>query len=79
MRRLFAQRDTRLLLAGQTLSMFGDSAMFLALGIWVKDLTGSNAAAGLLFFILVLPSLAAPLGGLVVDRRRRRPLMIGTD
>lgn len=64
---------------GQTLSLFGDTALFLALGIWVKSLTGSNGAAGLVFFALVLPSLGAPLSGLLVDRVRRRPLMIVTN
>src|SRR5438309_8627254 len=79
MRRLFADRDARLLIGGEALSMFGDSAMFLALGIWAKTLTGSNAAAGMVFFALVAPSLAAPLGGYLVDRVRRRPLMIGVQ
>jgi MFS family permease len=53
--------------------------MFLALGIWVKTLTGSNAAAGMVFFVYIAPALAAPLAGLVVDRVRRRRLMIVTD
>jgi MFS family permease len=57
-------------------STFGDSAMFLVLGIWAKDLTGSNTAAGLVFFVLVLPSLVSPVAGLVVDRLPRRPLLI---
>lgn len=79
MRELLRHRDARLLLAGETLSSFGDRAMFLALGVWAKELTGSNAAAGLVFFFVVLPSLLAPLGGLLVDRVRRRPLMIAVD
>jgi MFS family permease len=78
-KRLFRHRDARLLLAGETLSSFGDRALFLALGVWAKDLTGSNAAAGLVFFFVVAPSLLAPLGGLLVDRVRRRPLMIAVD
>lgn len=77
MRRLFAVRDARIFLAGWSLSSFGDSAMFLVLGIWAKDLTGSNAAAGLVFFVLALPSFLAPIAGLWVDRLRRRPLLIG--
>jgi MFS family permease len=78
MRTLFARKDVRLLLAGQTLSMFGDWAMIIVLGIWTKVLTGSNGAAGLVFFVFALASLAAPLGGLVVDRVAKRPLMIAT-
>jgi MFS family permease len=58
--------------------MFGDWMMFFALAIWAKVLTGSSSAAGLVFFVLALAGLIAPLGGLVVDRVRKRPLMIGT-
>ena len=78
MRSLLGRRDVRLLLAGQTLSMFGDWAMIIVLGIWAKVLTGSNAQAGLVFFVFALASLAAPLGGLLVDRVSKRPLMIAT-
>jgi MFS family permease len=77
-RELLRRRDVRLLLAGQFLSMFGDWAMIIVLGIWAKVLTGSNAAAGLVFFVLALAGLAAPLGGLVVDRLPKRRLMIVT-
>jgi len=59
--------------------MFGDRAMLLVLGIWVKSLTGSSAAAGLVFFALAFPLLGAPLAGVVVDRVRRRRLMIVVD
>jgi predicted MFS family arabinose efflux permease len=78
-RQLFRNRDLRLLLAGESLSMFGDRAMFLVLGIWARSLTGSNAAAGLVFFAFGAPFLLAPLSGLLVDRVRRRPLMIVVD
>ena len=47
MRHLLAYRDTRLLLAGQTLSAFGDWAMLIVLAVWMKTLTGSSALAGL--------------------------------
>jgi MFS family permease len=75
-RQLLRHRDARVFLSGWAISTFGDSAMFLVLGIWAKDLTGSNSAAGLVFFVLVLPSLVSPLAGLVVDRLPRRPLLI---
>ena len=78
MRTLMRRSDVRLLLAGQTLSMFGDWMMVIVLGIWAKVLTGSNSAAGLVFFTFALAGLVAPVGGLLVDRVRKRPLMIGT-
>ena len=79
MRALLRDRSYRLLLAGQTLSAFGDYAMFLALAIWVKVLTGSNAKAGLAILPFILPSLAGPALGVFVDRFPRRRVMIITD
>jgi MFS family permease len=78
MRRIFGIRDVRIFFAGWTVSVFGDWAMFIVLAVWAKSLTGSNAAAGLVFFALSVPSLFSPLAGLVVDRMRRRPLLVVT-
>jgi len=78
-RKLFAYRDARLLVAGQSLSAFGDWAMWIVLAVWMKTLTGSSARAGLVFFALGLGNLAGPLGGLLADRVKRRPLMIVCD
>ena len=79
MRRLLGYRDARLLVAGQSLSAFGDWAMWIVMAVWMKTLTGSSARAGLVFLVLALGNLAGPLGGLLADRVRRRPLMIATD
>jgi MFS family permease len=79
MRTLLADRNARLLLAGQTLSAFGDWAMLIVLAVWMKSLTESSAQAGLTFFVFAAGSLLAPLGGLLADRVRRRPLMIVSD
>jgi MFS family permease len=77
MRRLLGLRNVRVFITGWTLSVFGDWAMFIVLSVWTKDLTGSNSAAGLVFFALGVPSLLAPFAGLVVDRLPRRPLLVG--
>jgi MFS family permease len=79
MRRVLARRDMRLYLFGHTLSVFGDTALWLALAIWAKDLTGSSAAAGMVMFCLAAPQLLSPLCGMVVDRVRRRPLLIAAN
>ena len=78
MKALLGRSDVRLLLGGQALSMFGDWAMFIALGVWARVLTGSNADAGIVFFFLAVTGLIAPLGGIVVDRLPKRRLMIAT-
>jgi MFS family permease len=75
----FADARFRRLLVGQSLSNFGDTALYLTLGIWVKELTGSNAAAGGVFLAMGAPTLLAPLSGHLADRVRRRPLLIATN
>jgi MFS family permease len=79
MRALLRDHSYRRLLVGQTLSAFGDHAMFLALAVWVKALTGSNAKAGLAILPFVLPSLFGPALGVYVDRFPRRRVMVATD
>lgn len=78
-RSAFAVPAFRRLLVGETVSNVGDSALFLTLGVWAKDLTGSSSAAGLVFFFLALPVLASPLFGQLADRVRRRPLLLATN
>ena len=79
MRQLLRHRNARVYLTGQVLSLFGDSCLWLAMGIWVKSLTHSNAAAGLTFFFYTAPSVLAPASGLLADRVRRRPLLIAVN
>ncbi|MBO0826596.1 MAG: MFS transporter [Streptosporangiales bacterium] len=73
---LLRRSDFRLLLLGLCLTMFGDRALVLANGIWVKSLTQSDAAAGLTILLLVAPSMVSPFFGVVVDKVRRRPFLI---
>ena len=79
MRRLLRHRDFRLLYAGRVLSMVGDRALWVALGIWAYDLTGSTGAAGAIYLALAAPALLAPLAGALADRLPRRRLMIAND
>jgi len=76
MRRAFQLPGFTRLFAGLTTSMLGDSVMLLVLSMWVKTLTGSNGAAGLTFFWMVVPALFAPLYGMYIDRVRRKPLLV---
>ncbi|MGR6322203.1 MFS transporter [Micromonospora soli] len=78
-RRLLADRPARRYLAGQTLSLIGDSSMWLACGIWVKELTGSDGAAGLTFLFFAAPALLAPLAGMLADRLPRRRLLVAAN
>lgn len=77
--RILADRNMRVLLIGQSMNMLGNTAMLIVLGIWVKDLTGSSAAAGMIFLLLGASSFLAPLTGLLVDRFPRRLTLIVND
>ncbi|MGC3955977.1 MAG: MFS transporter [Propionicimonas sp.] len=66
----------RWLTTGWVLTNVADSLLMLLLAVWVKDLTGSNAAAGITFALFGVPALAAPLLGQVADRVSRRRMLI---
>lgn len=69
----------RRLMVGWVATNLGDSALYLVLAIWVRELTGSDAAGALVFLFLGLPALLAPFAGQLADRIHRRPLLIGTN
>ncbi|MEV0399958.1 MFS transporter [Actinoallomurus sp. NPDC050550] len=76
MRAVFRVPAFRLLFAGLAASMVGDALLMLVYAIWVKSLTGSNGAAGLVTLFIAVPYVLAPLGGWLVDRFRHRPFLI---
>ncbi|WP_329278570.1 MFS transporter [Streptomyces sp. NBC_01451] len=90
-KRVLRDRNARLCLTGVVISGFGTSALWLASGIWVKDLTGSDGLAALCLFAMWAPSLAGPLLGTLADLprsrlrstgrcpHRRKPLLIRTN
>lgn len=74
-----ARRNGRLYLTGLAVSLVGNNAMTLVAGIWVKSMTGSSSAAGLVSVCIYAPSLLGLLGGVIADRVRRRRLLIVLD
>ena len=78
---LRSHRDFRLLWSGQTVSALGSAVSFVALPLVALDvLHASTAATALLTGLPYLPTLLFGLpAGAWVDRRRKRPLMIGAD
>lgn len=76
MRGVFGLPDFRLLFVGLATSMAGDALMLLVFGIWVKQLTGSSGAAGLVMLFIVVPYALGPLGGWLIDRFRRKPFLV---
>ncbi|MFI8964772.1 MFS transporter [Streptomyces sp. NPDC053493] len=68
-----------LYLTAVLVSGFGTTAMWLVSGIWVKSLTGSDSLAALTAFALWAPALLGPVLGALVDRVRRRPLLVAAN
>jgi MFS family permease len=79
MRQLLRHRDARLYISGQFLSSIGDNSLWLAMGVWVRILTGSNSAAGLVFCAFTAGLLLAPAGGVVADRFSRRSVLVAVN
>jgi MFS family permease len=77
MRVLLSDRRRLLFFTGNAISTMGDDALFLALAVWVKELTGSTALAAIDMCAVSAAALLAPLTGVVVDRVRRKPLLLG--
>ncbi|KOX31242.1 MFS transporter [Streptomyces sp. ESR1.13] len=77
--RVLRDRNAGLYLTGVLVSGFGSSALGLAAGVWVKDLTGSDGLAALCLLALWAPTPAGPALGTVADRVRRKPLLIAAN
>lgn len=77
--RVLRDRTAGLFLVVVVVSGFGTSAMWLAAGVWVKSLTGSDGLAALAVFAMWLPVLVGPALGAVADRIPAKPLLLGSN
>ena len=73
-------RNYRLYIAGQAISLTGTWMQSVALSWLAFELTHSGTAIGLVLAAQFLPVLAlGAYGGLIADRVRKRPLLMGTQ
>ncbi|WP_327275890.1 MFS transporter [Streptomyces sp. NBC_01224] len=77
--RVLRDRTAGLFLTAVVVSGFGTSAMWLAAGVWVKSLTGSDSLAALAVFAMWLPVLVGPALGTIADRLPRKPLLVWSN
>ncbi|MDF7666084.1 MFS transporter [Bifidobacterium sp. ESL0745] len=69
-----------LLIAGQGLSLFGNTMLRFAMSMWVLDKTGSATIFATLLSISIIPTiLLMPFGGVIADRVNRRTMMVALD
>ncbi|GGQ68014.1 MFS transporter [Couchioplanes azureus] len=65
---------------GRSLSMLGGYVQFLALPLWIQQVTGSTVAGLLAFGIFFLPQVVCtPFAGVLADRFDRRRLVVAAD
>lgn len=75
-----ADRNFRLWIAGEAVSVLGDRMVAIALAFAVLGLGGSPAEVGLVLAGFTLPTVALlPFGGVVGDRLSRRAVMVSAD
>ncbi|MEU2127047.1 MFS transporter [Streptomyces sp. NPDC018352] len=77
--RVLRDRTAGLFLAAVVVSGFGTSAMWLAAGVWVKSLTGSDSLAALAVSAMWLPVLVGPALGTIADRLPGKKLLVGSN
>ena len=74
---ILRQRNFALLWLGSLISFVGDWVLFIALPVYIYDLTGSALATGGMFIAQTAPRLLfGSIAGVFVDRWDRRRTMI---
>lgn len=72
-------RDFRLMVIGQIISILGAALLRFALSLYVLDITGRADIYAALYAFSNIPLLISPVGGAVADRFNRRNLMVLFD
>ena len=73
-------RSFFLIWLGLTISLLGSGLTSFALGVWIFQETASTTQYALVMFCAALPPLVVlPLVGPMIDRFRRKRLLIGCD
>lgn len=67
------------LLTGYSLFVMADTSVYIVFAMWAKQLTGSTASAGLVFFCFIIPSFISPLAGTMIDVLRKDHTIVFTN
>ncbi|MTH55284.1 MFS transporter [Bacillus mangrovi] len=73
-------RDFKILVFGQIISIFGSSVLRFALSLYVLDLTNSATVFGTIMGLSILPAIViSPIGGAIADRFDKKKIMVLLD
>ena len=72
-------RDFKLMVLGQIISILGAALLRFGLSLYVLDTTGREDIFAALYAISSIPLLLSPIGGAIADRFNRRNLMVIFD
>lgn len=73
-------RDFRLVVIGQIVSMFGASILRFALSLYILEMTESAAVFGTILGLSIIPAIfLSPIGGVIADRFDKKKLMVLFD
>ena len=73
-------KDFTMVVIGQIISLFGNSAVRFVLPLYLLNQTGSSALYGTVMACAFIPAvLLSPVGGLVADRVNKRNIMVILD
>jgi len=80
MKKIMNNRNMIMVVAGQLVSVFGNSVLRFALPLYILDTTGSAAVFGTVLAVSGIPSiLFSPVGGILADRVSKRNIMVILD
>lgn len=78
-RRLF-NINFALLWQGQSVSWLGSHVFYIAMILWIKEITGSAGVVGSLLMVSSIPGVVlGPIGGTFADRHPRKRIIVLTD
>ncbi|MGX1195908.1 MFS transporter [Metabacillus sp. SLBN-84] len=73
-------RDFKILVFGQIISIFGASVLRFALSLYVLDLTKSATIFGTIMGLSIVPAIfISPIGGAIADRFDKKKIMVILD
>src|SRR5688572_5997796 len=79
-RSVLKERNVALLFTAQAISLLGSWISLIALNVRVYDLTRSSLGVAAVFLLTALPSLLfGIIGGVYVDRLKRKNLLVAMD